>query len=159
MQLLFGRPIPGVVNAIKSLRSKGYLIQALDAAMIVSQRHVFYAAEKAIAAFQEGRNVAKDLGIEILRYASGQRQIEKALSLGVSDATERVALLIVDDLEEDEVRRIASTLIEPDDKGIGFDAERVRRFYDISDAEIEAAGEERIPDLVLERVALVDAYR
>jgi len=127
--------------------------------MVVSERHVFYAAEKAIAAFQEGRNVAKDLGIEILRYASGQRQIEKALSLGVSDATERVALLIVDDLEDDEVRRIASTLIEPDDLGIRFDAERVRRFYDISEAEIEAAGEDRIPDLVLERVALVDAYR
>lgn len=158
MRLLFGRPIPGIVNAIKSLRSRGYLIQALDAAMVVSERHVFYAAEKAIAAFQEGRNVAKDLGIEILRYASGQRQIEKALSLGVSDATERVALLIVDDLEDDEVRRIANTLIVPDDRG-SFDVERVRRFYDISDAEIEAAGEDRIPDLVLERVALVDAYR
>lgn len=158
MRLLFGRPIPGIVNAIKNLRSKGYLIQALDAAMVVSERHVFYAAEKAIAAFQEGRNVAKDLGIEILRYASGQRQIEKALSLGVSDAAERVALLIVDDLEDDEVR-ITGMLIEPDDLGIRFDAERVRRFYDISDAEIEAAGEDRIPDLVLERVALVDAYR
>lgn len=158
MRLLFSRPIPGIVNAIKSLRSRGYLIQALDAAMVVSERHVFYAAEKAIAAFQEGRNVAKDLGIEILRYASGQRQIEKALSLGVSDATERVALLIVDDLEDDEVRRIANTLIVPDDRG-SFDVERVRRFYDISDAEIEAAGEDRIPDLVLERVALVDAYR
>jgi len=126
--------------------------------MVVSERHVFYAAEKAIAAFQEGRNVAKDLGIEILRYASGQRQIEKALSLGVSDATERVALLIVDDLEDEEVHRVANALIVPDDHG-SFDVERVRRFYDISDAEIEAAGEDRIPDLVLERVALVDAYR
>ncbi len=159
MRLLFGRPIRGIIDRINDLRSKGYLIQAMDAAMVVSERHPVYAAEKAIAAFQEGRNVARDLGIEILRYASGQRQIEKALSLGVSDETKRVALLMVDDLEDSEVERLADMLIERDDCGISFDEERVRRFYDITDAEIEAVGRERIPDLVLERVALVDAYR
>ena len=59
-------------------------MQALDADKVVSERHISFAAEKALAAFSERRNIAKDAGMEIMRYASGERQIERALFMGVS---------------------------------------------------------------------------
>ena len=38
-------------------------------------------------------------------------------------------------------------------------AKAVKETFNISSEEIEAVGEERIEDLVIERVALVDTYR
>jgi KEOPS complex subunit Cgi121 len=116
-----------------------------------------------LAAFGEKRNVAMDLGVEILRYASGQRQIEQALAMGISDSTKRIAIVAVaeasgnghDVYEEAEIFR----LIELDGAGSSYRAVVVRETFDISEEEIRAAGESRIPDLVLERVALMDAYR
>jgi len=46
-------------------------------------------------AISDCRNIAKDPGVEIMRYASGERQIERALIMGISDSTERIALILV----------------------------------------------------------------
>jgi KEOPS complex subunit Cgi121 len=165
IRLLFGRPVlPSRNEFISALRSiqeqSGCIIQAMDADKIVSERHLIFAAEKAERAFSEGRNIATDPGMEILRYASGERQIERALSLGLSDSTERVAIIILPKLNgcmPDESQ--LSRLVETDDMGCSFKAEAVKKTFNISDEELWAAGDARIPDLVLERVALVDAYR
>lgn len=137
------------------------VIQALDADKVVSERHLVFAATKALLAFASGRNVAKDPGVEILRYASGERQIERALAMGVSDSTERIALVMASrgdgccwpDASE------LSALVASDGLGCSFKSAAVRETFNISPEEIEAVGEMRIPDLVLERVALVETYR
>jgi KEOPS complex subunit Cgi121 len=158
LRLLFGRPkMKGTGKFLAALREagegRGCIIQAMDASLVVGERHAAFAAEKAVRAFTERRNVAKDLGLEILRYASGQRQIERALSMGVSEATERVALIVMGTPPD------ISYILELDGEGPRWSEAAVREAFDIGDLEIEAAGEERIPDLVLERVALIDAYR
>jgi KEOPS complex subunit Cgi121 len=166
IRLFFGRPaIKERSQFIRVLRdlaaSHGCTLQALDADMVVSERHLVMAAEKALEAFRERRNVAMDLGMEILRCASGNRQIERALAMGISDSTKRVAIVAVasgkghDLFAEAEICR----LVEPDGAGSSYRAEAVRKIFDISEEEIQAAGESRIPDLVLERVALMDANR
>ncbi|MFB3766243.1 MAG: KEOPS complex subunit Cgi121 [Methanotrichaceae archaeon] len=165
IRLLFGRPIirdkGEFVSALRKLQGKtGCTIQAIDADNIVSERHLTFAAEKALSAFSEGRNIAKDLGVEILRYASGERQIERALAIGLSDFTERIGLIIVPGQgklmpEDSEL----SSVIEIDRKGCIYKAEAVKKVFNISEEELWAAGEARISDLVLERVALVDTYR
>ncbi len=165
IRLLFGRPIirnrNEFVLALRKLQAEtGCTIQAMDARYIVSERHLTFAAEKALRAFSEGRNIAKDPGVEILRYASGERQIERALLIGLSESTERIVILIVSGEnglmpENSELLNI----VEIDGKGCSFKAEAVRRIFNISNEELWAAGEARISDLVLERVALVDTYR
>ncbi|OPX76965.1 MAG: Kinase binding protein CGI-121 [Methanosaeta sp. PtaB.Bin039] len=155
VRLIFGRPCEDMLTAVKRLRSQGYLIQAFDASLVVSADHLWYAAQKAMQAMSQGRNVARDLGIEILRYASGQRQIGKALQMGITQETERVAVVAVGDIEEE----LLAGLVEQDGRDISFDRGRVMAYFEISDIELEAAGNERIADLVLERVALVNAYR
>jgi len=159
-RLLFGRPKikekDAFLAALREAQNKhGCVIQAMDASVVVSERHAAFAAEKAMRAFTERRNVAKDLGLEILRYASGQRQIERALSMGVSEASRRVALIVMENGTPLEI----SDIIDLDGDGPRWSREAVKEAFEIGDAEIEAAGEERIPDLVLERVALIDAYR
>lgn len=165
IRLLFGRPVlrdkDQFVSALRMLRAEsGCVVQAVDADKIVSIQHLSFAAEKAQRAFSEGRNIAKDLGVEILRYASGERQIERALSIGLSDSTERIAIIILPGKDGHMPDDSAlSGIIEIDDRGCSFKAEAVKRAFDISEEELWAVGEARISDLVLERVALVDTYR
>jgi KEOPS complex subunit Cgi121 len=167
-RLLFGKPVikdtKEFISAVRGLQAKtGCVIQALDADNVVSERHLIFAIEKAFAAFSEKRNIAKDPGVEILRYASGERQIERALSIGVSGSTRRIALVVIrtafagapawPDCSD------LSRLIEVDGMGCSFNLDALRETFNISEEEIWAAGEAQIPDLVLERVALVDTIR
>ncbi|HSD58948.1 MAG TPA: KEOPS complex subunit Cgi121 [Methanotrichaceae archaeon] len=166
--LIFGRPvIRDRVEFISELKrfqaSHGCVIQALDADKVVCERHLLFATKKALQAFSKGRNIAKDLGVEILRYASGERQIERAMSIGLSSSTKRIALVLTPMPSIADCRfpdaSLLSSIVEEDGLGCSFKAEAVKEAFNISEEEISAVGEDRIPDLVLERVALVDTYR
>jgi len=163
--LLFGRPAiqdrQELLSLLRDLQAKhGCMIQVLDADKVVSEKHLVFAAKKAFLAFSERRNIAKDLGVEIMRYASGERQIERALTMGISNSTKRIVLIVVPlgDGRKLPTATDLSSLIELDERGCSFNSKAVRDFFDISPEEIRAVGEQRIPDLVLERVALVDTY-
>lgn len=165
-RLLFGKPVirdrSELISVIRDLQTRhGCVVQALDADKVVSERHLFFATEKALAAFSQGRNIAKDVGMEIMRYASGERQIERALHMGISDCTKRIALILAtsDCISRWPNARDLSRLVELDGLGCSFSCEAVREAFNISSAEMEAVGEGRIEDLVIERVALVDTYR
>ncbi len=166
IRLLFGRPTTKerghLIQAIKDLQSRhGLIAQALDARLVVSEKHIQLAVEKALSAFSDGRNIANDPGMEIMRYASGERQIERALAMGVSDKTRRIALVMIkvdgqggwpDDRE-------LCQIIEQDGESSLFDPGAVKDVFNISSQELQAVGEERMEDLVIERVALVETYR
>jgi KEOPS complex subunit Cgi121 len=166
IRLLFGKPVirdrSELISVIKELQSRhGCVVQALDADKVVSERHIFFATEKAFAAFSQGRNIAKDAGMEIMRYASGERQIVRALKMGISDCTKRIALILATSGGECRWPNASdlSGLVELDGLGCSFSDEAVREAFNISSAEMEAVGEGRIEDLIIERVALVDIYR
>ncbi len=166
IRLLFGRPTTEerghLIQAIKDLQSlHGLIAQALDASLVVSEKHIQFAAEKALSALSDGRNIANDPGMEIMRYASGERQIERALAMGVSDQTRRIALVMakVDGQGEWPDDRELCQIIEQDKESFLFDPGAVKDLFNISSQELEAVGEERMEDLVIERVALVETYR
>ncbi|HPS90974.1 MAG TPA: KEOPS complex subunit Cgi121 [Methanothrix sp.] len=163
ISLLFGRPATRdswqLISAIKDLQSiHNCIVQALDADKIASERHIRFAVEKALAAFSEQRNVAKDAGMEIMRYAAGEKQIERALFMRVSDRTERIALVLVGRPPLPDGWEL-SGIIDQDGNGCQFCAKSLMEAFNISPEELSAVGEERIEDLVIERVALVDTYR
>ena len=165
IRLLFGKPTiesGHLIRAIKDLQSRhGLIAQALDARLVVSERHIQFAAEKALSALSDGRNIANDPGMEIMRYASGERQIERALGMGVSDQTGRIALVMarVDGRGEWPDDRELCQIIEQDGESGLFDPGAVKDIFNISSQELQAVGEERMEDLVIERVALVETYR
>jgi KEOPS complex subunit Cgi121 len=167
IRLLLGKPQiknhKEFIHAVRNFQARtGLIIQAIDADKMANERHLTFAAEKALLAFAEKRNIAKDIGVEVLRYASGERQIERALSMGASATTKRIALIMIKpekhiqpwpDLSE------LAKLLEVDDKGCSFNAAALKETFNISREEISAASEAQIPELVLERVALVDTMR
>lgn len=76
----------------------------------------------------------------------------------VSDRTERIALVLVGCGSWPDASEL-SQIIELDGPGGSFCAKAVKEAFNISSEELRAVGEERIEDLVIERVALVDTYR
>ena len=138
-------------------------VQALNADLLSGVRHIQFAVEKAIRSFESGKNTANNLGMEIMLYASGSRQIEKALDLGVKNGENRVAIVLVGENVPDEAVFDIMTLLNSEDASIVDYSDRKKedllKLFNITAAELEAVGEDKIPELVLERVALVDVMK
>ncbi len=147
-------------------------IQAMDAELIAGEEHIISAVKKAIRATERKRNITSDLGLEILLYAAGRRQIERALAMGVSvsEGEKRVAIVIVDAREEkdlemvaEEVKREIGLQEEPISELAleykGDKKECIKKFFDITEAELKAVGEPKLKMLVLERVAMLDVLK
>jgi len=63
----------------------GVTIQAFDSRYIADRPHLERAVKLADRAIERGENVARDRAVEILLYAAGRRQIDRALEMGVSE--------------------------------------------------------------------------
>ncbi len=149
-------------------------IQAMDAELIAGEEHIKSAVRKAMRAVERKRGITSDLGLEILLYAAGKRQIERALAMGVSEGEKKVALVIVDagvggekdlsgateevkrrtGIEEEPIQELESELVYNENK-----KDKLKKFFNITEAEISAVGEKKLKMLVLERVALLDVLK
>lgn len=146
---------------LKKLRRKSNenntVIQALDADKLAGEEHVRFAVEKAIRSFKTGTNIANEISKEIMLYAAGTRQIKKAIKLGIHKGENNIVIVAVGDdpdlsgFDEIEKRPVLSYNVSK--KGTLMD------LFNITEDELEAVGVDRIPELVLERVALVDVIK
>jgi KEOPS complex subunit Cgi121 len=157
------------LSLLKSIAHKyAVTIQAMDAELIAGEEHITAAVMKALRAMEERRNITSDLSLEILLYAAGKRQIERAFAIGVSEGDKKVAIVIVDTTAEndlavvaDEVKRRTGIKEAPVHESDYNNAkkEKLKRFFNITEAEINAVGEKKLKMLVLERVALLDVLK
>jgi KEOPS complex subunit Cgi121 len=149
----------------------GAVVQAFDASLIVSATHLGEAARLAARSIGRGEAVARDPGVEIMLYAAGSRQIDRALSLGVEEGRGRVVVLVADfgavsgadrtDADLDAAVESVAALLDSPATGAfepAFDRERVTAFYDIGEREREATAG-GVADIVRERVALLDVEK
>lgn len=153
-------------------------IQAMDAELIVGEEHIKSAVKKAIRAVEKRKSITSDLSLEILLYAAGKRQIERALTIGVTEGDKKVAIVIVDVTSKkdlgavaEEVKRKTGIVDAPvQDWGLELELElelgdnehkkeKLKKFFAISDEELNAVGEKKLKMLVLERVALLDVLK
>jgi KEOPS complex subunit Cgi121 len=144
----------------------GVTVQAFDARYVVDRAHLELAVELAARAHDRGDAIAEDFGVEILLYAAGRRQINRALTMGVSEGSCPVVVAVVDlERENSHVRNergdsteaAAAAVREHLDTNstLGeYDADRVRSFFDVTDTELTATAG-GLPDAVRERVALL----
>ena len=134
-------------------------VQAVNADRIAGRAHIEFAANKAVEAFRNKENLARDLGMETMLYLRGRRQIEKALELGVREGMNDVAIVIIGDspgCAEDKARAVLDVVDgNVVDYGHAKD-ETLMKLYDITPEEIDIVGRERIPLLVIERSALLE---
>ena len=78
--------------------AKPALVQMFDADCVAGFDHLFFATLNALRAFSQKNNISETVDMESLLYASGQRQIRKAIEMtGVKLDTSNVAVLILAD--------------------------------------------------------------
>jgi KEOPS complex subunit Cgi121 len=135
-------------------------VQAFDARYIVSRTHLERALELADRARERGEAIARERAVEILLYAAGRRQIERALELGVGEGDQPVVVLVAAEEGGDEcaARDEIEPLLDAADTLGDFDEQRVREFFEIGEREL-AATDAGIEPLVRERVALLDVEK
>jgi KEOPS complex subunit Cgi121 len=126
---------------------------ALDADMVCGRSHLTSAVMHASRAFERGDNVSSSLAGETILYASGERQISKAVKkMGVKVGTERVALVLFNVQDAEGIVKALS--FHRDDEVLDASVEKAVRFG-ITHEELKAVPADMFEDLVLERVAFV----
>ena len=144
----------------------GATVQAFDARYVVDRAHLELAVELATRAHARSDTIAEDFGVEILLYAAGRRQINRALTMGVSGGDCPVVVVVTDPETDsshvrngggDGIKAAANDGREQLTAGstLGdYDEDRVRAFFDVTDTEL-AATAGGLSDAVRERVALL----
>ena len=162
MPVVFGARRVGDIDLFKgldALRGRGLVVQLFDAGKVIGGEHLLSAVEHAERAFERGSQTAKSLDVEVLLYASGERQIERAIKhLGISDCTQAIAGVIIG-CGEGELPSILDGLqLERDDSVLEPSVDKLIAFG-IDKREIDAVGQCHAQELVLERVALLDVKK
>ena len=71
-------------------------IQLVDLDTVPGQRYLTLAAINAVHSFHSSHSIGKSLGMELLLYVAGERQISEALRrVGITPKTQRVGVLAV----------------------------------------------------------------
>jgi len=142
-------------------------IQFLDADLIATQEHIYFAVLNALQAFKGETNISKSPAVETILYASAQRQIQKAIErCGIKPQTTNMAVVVIgDDPKQIETLLQAVTQCvgaEPDEVVLALTTskmERIKKIFGITDQEVKAStdgnSERAIVNLVIERVALL----
>lgn len=132
----------------------GCAVTALDARYVAGRSHLEAAVDRANRAFARDDAIAEDRAIEVLLYAAGRRQIERALEMGVAEGRTPVAVVVDGADEPGAATAVADLIDEAPVLETRGDDELIRRFFDVSDAEL-AATDAPLVDLVVERVSLL----
>ena len=167
--------IPSVTDFLKQIRegTRGTPLQVFDANCIAGAKHILFATLNALNTFEQGQSISQSLEVEILLYASGKRQISRAIEMvGLKHDTSEIAVAFVTTREEDiegveaEVSKIVPG--KRDDSVLDLGEEKARRLievFDITDAELEAVSEngkslwDSLVAVIVERTALLATAR
>ena len=142
----------------------GATIQCFDARYVAGERHLRRATTLAERAIDRGQAVANDPAVEILLYAAGRRQINRALEMGVSTGSHEVVAVVTGGDEASAADRFEAVCAESAVDGTEIegrtdgDPETLKSFFDISDAEL-AVVDVDLEAVVLERVALLEVEK
>jgi KEOPS complex subunit Cgi121 len=136
-------------------------IICFDADRMAGRRHVEAAVCQGIRAWDEGTSIADSLEMEVLLYAGGTRQTSLGRNFGLTPNTRNLYLCFIPPCEEATTEMLQWVRFT-EDHDENLSEEKVRRLADlfgITRAECETVGKDRIPELVIERVALLNVYK
>ena len=173
--------IPEYLSFIKKIADEydAYVI-CLNEENIAGYEHIESAVFHAKRSWFEEKPISNSFEMEVLVYAAGTRQCSKATSFGLKKGENSlyicVCIIRTDNFESEEKNGKIKSIIEifeklndffeftqnsrnknekiPDEK-----IKKLMKIFDIPKKEIESVGTDRISELVLERVALLDVFK
>jgi KEOPS complex subunit Cgi121 len=128
------------------------VVQAFDARYIAGRDHLQAAAQAARRAREHDDAIADDPAVELLLYAAGRRQIDRALEIGVQAGESPVVVAIDGGAEDAAAAAVAERLEPADTLREARDEAAIRHYYEIRETEL-AATDASLEELVIERVA------
>lgn len=156
--------VTGKIDSIEQMMDKlrrfeashNCTVQIFRADRIFGELHLKVAVEHAQRSFEQSRNRSKHLGIEILLYCAAERQIKNAIELlGITDETREMAIVTLGEAPEKEL--LTRLGLERDDSVLVGNKEP--EAFGITLDEINAVGDDRLIDLILEKMALSELER
>ncbi len=150
------------LSAIQSIARKNSThIICFNADNMAGQRHVKSALYYAQRSFFSGKSISNSIEMEALLYAAGSRQCNIAALFGIHEHENAmyVCSCPVNENVWDELSYHMHFVSEAWEEITPEKKERLRSFFNITEAELALVGDERIIDLVLERIALLEVCR
>lgn len=147
-----------LARAARFSSETGLTVQLFDAAAIAGEEHLRSAAMHAIRTFERKANRSSSVGMEMLLYASGRRQIKDAVGLvGITDRTRKLAAVLAGEGATGKCGVLLKALglarlTEPE--AAGGDGALFRLGIPT-----EGVPKEKLRELALEQVALLDIER
>jgi len=146
------------------------IIQVFDADMIYGKNHLISAIQHAVRAMKRKTNTTNSLGMEILLYASGERQLKLAIpKMGIKSGRGDIAFVFVDEITDikeadsetsgqliDEMLKLLSLVR---DDGVLEGNEDTLRKFGINEKGLKTVTKAKYGDLILEKVAMVDIIK
>ena len=130
--------------------------------MIFGERHLISAIEHAKRSIDRKTNTTKSLEMEILLYASGERQLKLAIpKMGVKKGTANIAFVFIKDskITDQMINELLKQLsLIQDDKVIEGDENTLKKFG-ITENETGTVTKDKYGNLILEKVAMVDIIK
>jgi KEOPS complex subunit Cgi121 len=135
-------------------------IICFNADMVAGERHIRSAVFNATRSFCEGNPIANTLEMEALLFAAGSRQCSVASEFGIREGENRLYICCIPSCDDawDTLARYVDLSEEEPEMNAQKKA-RLMTLFEITDQELEAAASDLLTDLVLERVALLNATR
>lgn len=157
-----------LLKTMRTDKQANVSVQFFNAQLIATWEHLYFAVLNALTAFRTKRNVSKNLAVEVMLYASGQRQIRKAIEfLGVRRGCSDMAVAVIGE-NQDEVKAAVSAVSQhfcrkPDAHVLELStakAQEIRKAFMITENELAVVtkngdAERAVVDLVIERMALL----
>jgi KEOPS complex subunit Cgi121 len=149
------------LKAVEKLSAKWKLEIALfNADLVFGTEHLVSAYDHANRAFKSRTNIAKTLATEMLLYASGLRQISKAIEkIGIRKGTKKVAVAFLGEPTRAQISTLLSDLSLNRNDEVLMPEEKNLQAFGISKTELNAVPKEKRARLVLEKVAFVDLLK
>lgn len=153
--------VPEILSTIRDIADRsGTRIICLNAEMMAGRQHAEEAVRQAVRAEEEGTMTARSLEMEVMLYASGQRQTSIAMGFGLHKGEMLAWIGIIPDSAGawDLLQWLVTPV--PDEERLPESRIPVlQELYGITDAEIKTIGKGRIADLVIERTALLNILK
>ncbi len=133
-----------LIQLATSISNESLTVQLLNGKLVADETHLLSAVQNAVNAKNGGYMLSRSLDVEIIVYASAQKQIGRAFdTLGVSDGLNEVAVTVVG-TNIDSVKEVVRDLIDkignetiPSFAATNERIDRIKDHYQITDKELE----------------------
>lgn len=137
------------------------IIQVFNADIIYGKNPLISAFEHAKRSFERNKNTTNSLEMEILLYASGERQLKTAIpKIGIKNGKSNIAFLLINNKISNQLinQLLGKLSLTRDDEVLNGDIKTLKKFG-ITELELKTIKEEKYVNLILEKIALVDIIK